>query len=131
MPPIVLQLPENPVIIEESIASEQEVNGQLLYWKFEIVSGKGFFSFLGRNCTFTVTSDSPCNLGIYGPNPTQIGPPFGRMRSPKINISDAKHHKCQGNFSKGIYYLIVRQGDNNPPKSSVKIMITSQNYQAI
>jgi hypothetical protein len=80
----------------------------------------------GQNCTFIVQSATPCNLGIYGPNPTQIGPPFGRMRGP--NSGDASNFQCEGNYTIGLYVLCFRVGLDGPPTSPITITIDESQW---
>lgn len=134
MPPIPLPVPSDAPTITPDVVGEAVGVGQLLFWKLTVSKGKGWFGFMGQNLTFKVRADNPCNLGIYGPNPTILGidsatgKTSGRMRSPKINLPDAKIHQCQGNFTPGTYYLVVRSGDNDPPTGKVEVLITAGSW---
>ncbi len=105
-----------------------------LYWILQVTQGKGWTWFLGQNLTFHVRAASPCNLGIYGPDPHILGidaggKTTGRMRSPKLGQPDARVHQCQGNFSPGMYYLVIRSGDNNPPIGDIEIDISAAGWK--
>ena len=113
--PAPLPLPAGPSVLVPGQSASVTPAGEPVCW---IMALGGWF---GSNIRFTVRSSSPVNLGIYGPNPTQIGPPFGRMRAPKINQPDSAIASCQGNFRPGVYYLVVRSGDNGAPVAPVEI----------
>jgi hypothetical protein len=120
--PLVLPLPQGAQIITAGTPITLQPNGLPLYLEYN--QSKTFLFFPGMNCTFIANSSSPFNLGIYGVNPTQLGPPYGRMRAPKINMPDITNNECEGNFDKGIYYLCFRVGDNGPPVAPITINIT-------
>jgi len=125
--PLVLPIPVGAQVITAGIPITLQPNGLPLYLQYNVTSSFLFFS--GCNCTYTCKSSSPFNLGIYGVNPTSIGPPFGRMRAPKINLPDGINNICQGNFAKGTYYLVFRQGDNGAPTQPITINIKEQIWQ--
>jgi hypothetical protein len=127
--PIPLQLPTGAQVITAGVPVTLQPNGSPLYLKYILTTNLFDWFGKGKNVTYTCSSSSPFNLGIYGPNPTSIGPPFGRMRAPKINMPDGTNNQCQGNFDKGTYYLVFRQGDNGPPVASVTITLKEQMWQ--
>jgi hypothetical protein len=118
--PTPLPLPANARAITFGTALVLPPTGQPLY--AVLTQEGGWFGYNG-SLSFTATSSLPFNLGIYGPNPTQIGPPFGRMRAPKINMPDAITAECQGNFTSGVYYLCFRIGDNGAPTVPISVSV--------
>jgi hypothetical protein len=77
----------------------------------------------GLSLSFTASSIAPFNLGIYGPNPTSIGPPFGRERAPKLGLPDGTNNSCAGNFTSGTYYLVLRNGSDGAPLAPITVSV--------
>jgi hypothetical protein len=84
------------------------------------ITGPVIFTFRVQGLTdahrkFTVTAQAPVNLGLYGPNPTSLGPPFGRGRAPAGKGADATWAQGEWNLNVGTYYVVVRTGEDGPP----------------
>ena len=111
--------------------------GAPLIWKFTLAKSTGPWSWIqpGSNVTFIGLSDSPTNLGIYGPNPTVLGidpatgKTSGRMRAPKLGNPDATSYRCEGNFAPGVYYLVIQTGDNRAPVGNASLALTVRSWQ--
>ncbi len=132
--PLPLPVPTDCPVITPGVSLLATGDGSPLCLRLQATKGTGWTWFLGQNLTFHVRSANPTNLGIYGPDPHILGidaggKTTGRMRSPKVGQPDAKNHVCQGNFSPGTYFLVVRTGDNNPPIGDVEITITAANWK--
>jgi hypothetical protein len=127
--PLVLPLPVGADVITAGVPITLQPNGSPLYLVYHLTAN--FFDWFGKgkNVTYICSSPSSFNLGIYGPNPTQIGPPFGRMRAPKINVADGTNNQCEGNFNVGTYYLVFRVGDNGSPVAPITINLKEQLWQ--
>ena len=120
--PTPLPIPVGAATLPAGTPITLQPTGQPLYAKFGEVDG--WFGADG-SLTFTATSTAPFNLGIYGPNPSELDGTFGRMRAPKLNtMPDATSNRCEGNFTTGTYYLVFRTGDNGAPTEPITITIT-------
>lgn len=121
--PIVLPLPVGAQTIASGASVTLQPTGNPLYLVLTVP--KSIWSWLGIGTTVTFTSSSllPHNLGVYGPNPTSIGPPFGRMRAPKVGLPDGTTNTCQGKFAAGTYYLVLRSGDNGAPSAQITVSV--------
>lgn len=119
--PEVLPLP----VGAQSIASGAEVtlqaDGSPLYLVFHVVPT--FWQWFGVTVSFNSVAYLPHNMGVYGPNPTSIGPPFGRMRAPKLGMADALNNSCKGTFSAGVYYLVFRSGTDGAPLAPITVSV--------
>jgi hypothetical protein len=125
--PAVLPIPAGATVLEAGLSAVLQPTGGPIYASF--VAQGGWEELWDGNLTFKCSSSAPFNLGIYGPNPTSIGPPFGRMRAPKVGQPDGTSNSCEGNFTSGTYYLVFRVGDNGAPTDPITIEITQEPWQ--
>lgn len=63
--------------------------------------------WIGSHVRITFMSDRTAHLAVWGPDPLQIGTPWGRMRMPLLGQSDILIGTSEGNFTPGTYYLEV------------------------
>lgn len=120
--PIVLPLPVGAGVYIPGTADVLQPNGSPLYLKL-IYTRPWYWWLTGLSLTFTTSSPAPHNLGIYGPNPTSIGPPFGRMRAPQLGLPDGTNNQCAGNFVSGTYYLVFRNGTDGAPLAPITVTV--------
>ena len=120
--PIVLPLPVGAQTIASGGSVTLQVTGSPLYLVLTIAVPWWHF-WGGVTTSFTTSSAAPHNLGIYGPNPTSIGPPFGRMRAPKLGLPDGTNNTCQGTFTAGTYYLVLRNGTDGAPLAPITVSV--------
>jgi hypothetical protein len=76
-------LPTNPQIILPNTSIVLVPTGEPIIVQYTVTP---YIFTWGKNCSYSAISSTPFNFGIYGPNPTNIGPRFGRMQAPKVNI---------------------------------------------
>lgn len=121
--PIVLPLPVGAQTIASGVSVTLQPNGNPLYLVMTVP--KSFWSWLGVNTSVTCTTQSatPHNLGVYGPNPGNIGPPWGKTRAPKLGMPDGTNNQCTNNLPAGTYYLVLRSGDNAPPSAPITVSV--------
>ena len=129
--PTTLPIPVSCPTVTAGVAAVSAPTGSPIYYRLVVPTA---WIMPGKNVTFSVTSPSPINLGVYGPNPTVLGTDSsgnstGRLRAPKIGQPDAMASSCQGNLASGTYYIVVRSGDNGPPSSQVSLMVTMSGWK--
>lgn len=120
--PLVLPLPVDAQPIVSGTPVTLQVTGNPLYLELNY-HRPWYWWATGLSLTFTTSSPAPHNLGIYGPSATQIGPPFGRMRAPKLGLPDGTNNTCKGNFASGTYYLVLRNGTDGAPLAPVTVSV--------
>lgn len=121
--PLVLPLPVGAQTIASGASVTLQVTGSPLYLVMTVP--KSFWSWLGINTSVTCTTQSaaPHNLGVYGPNPGNIGPPWGRSRAPKLGLPDGTSNSCTNNLPGGTYYLVLRNGTDGAPLVPITVTV--------
>jgi hypothetical protein len=113
-----MPLPPNPIVIQDSVNIQGGPSSTPDCYVYTVVGSSDWFGWFGGwSLAFSCEGQGTFDVGIWGPDPQQLGPPWGRMAAPKVGQPDAASVSCKGNFKDGKYYILVRsngQGPNGP-----------------